>query len=56
MSETSKEIKGTFIYEQDSRNFHRFKFEAEQGIVGMIYVPKKAPAMPDRITLDREKE
>ena len=33
-----KEIKGKFIYEQDSKKYHRFKIETEAGIVGTVRV------------------
>ena len=47
------EISGKFIYEQDSKRYHRFQIETEQGIVGTVYVPKDLEPLPDRIVLDR---
>lgn len=47
-----KEIAGKFIFDQDSKRFHRFKIEAEAGIVGMIYVPKDSHSIPKKIVLE----
>ncbi len=49
----AKEAKGTFLYEQDSKRFHRYTLEADGGIVGMIYFPKDAP-VPVSVTLKRK--
>jgi len=51
MAET-KEINGTFKYEQDSKRYHRYRIEASGGIVGTIYIPKDAEEIPERIILD----
>ncbi len=40
-SKASKEIEGTFRYEQDSKRYHRFKIETDAGAVGTVYVPKE---------------
>jgi hypothetical protein len=47
------EVKGEFKFEQDSKRYHRFKIEADENIVGMIYVPKSATSMPLKIILER---
>ena len=51
MSE-SKEAKGSFTYDQDSKRFHRFKIKGDNGIVGNLYVPKDSHGIPEKITLD----
>ena len=35
-----KEIKGKFSFDGDSKRYHRYKFDAEGGVVGVLYVPK----------------
>ena len=54
MSDEKKEVlaAGEFFYDCDSKRFHRFKFEAEGGVVGVLYVPKKCEAIPTKIILD----
>ena len=47
-----KEIKDKFRYEQDSKRYHRFKIEAEAGIVGTVYIPKVIEAMPKKLSLE----
>lgn len=54
MSET-KEVKGVFIFDQDSKRFHRFRIEGEDGIVGNLYVPKNCDGTPEKIVLDYKK-
>jgi hypothetical protein len=51
MSE-EKEVLGVFKYEQDSKRFHRFKIETNEGIVGTVYVPRDKKSMPKKITLE----
>jgi len=51
----TKESKGTFKYEQDSKRYHRFKIEAK-GIVSNIYISKDMEQLPDRIILDKVKD
>ena len=53
MSE-KKEVYGKFRYEQDSKRFHRFQVITDTGIIGSIYVPKSAEAMPKKLVLDYE--
>ncbi|VEN74744.1 conserved hypothetical protein [Candidatus Desulfarcum epimagneticum] len=48
----SKEIKGKFKYEKDSKRYHRFKIETDEGIVGNIYVPKDSEGIPKKIILN----
>lgn len=47
----SKEVKGTFIFDQDSKRYHRFKIETDAGVVGTLYVPKDADCIPKTIML-----
>jgi hypothetical protein len=49
------EVECKFKYEQDSKRFHRFKVESEEGITGSIYVPRDANGIPERIVLVRDK-
>jgi len=51
MSE-EKEVTGKFRYEQDSKRYHRFKIETDEGIVGTVYVPKDKESMPKKLILD----
>ena len=48
----AEEITGLFRYEKDSKRFHRFQVETEEGIVGTVYVPKSIETMPQRLILD----
>ena len=48
-----QEVEGQFRFEQDSKRYHRFRIEAEEGIVGIVYVPKSATTMPLKIILKR---
>ena len=52
-----REIKGKFIYEQDSKHYQRFKIETQTNgaIVGSLYVQKDRD-LPDKIILEREQE
>ena len=43
---------GVFTFDQDSKRFHRFKIQADDGIVGTLYVPKDCLAAPLKIVLD----
>jgi hypothetical protein len=47
-----KEIKGKFRYDQDSKRYHRFKIETDEGIVGTVYVPKNKNSMPKKVILE----
>ena len=47
-----KEVTGKFRYEQDSKRFHRFKIETDNGVVGTVYVPKDKVSMPKKIILE----
>ncbi|MGD0915694.1 MAG: hypothetical protein ABSB22_04460 [Thermodesulfobacteriota bacterium] len=40
----------TATYDKDSKRFHRFIIDENQGIVGNIYVPKSEP-VPERVTV-----
>jgi hypothetical protein len=48
---TEKKVNGKFRYEQDSKRFHRFKIETDEGIVGTIYVPKDNDGIPKELNL-----
>ena len=48
-----KEIKGEYHYDQDSKRYHRYSVECNEGIVGMIYIPKSTEKIPDRIVLTK---
>jgi len=53
----TKEIKGQFRYEQDSKRYHRFKIETgDADIVGTVYVPKECDPLPDKLILDRKQD
>ena len=47
-----KEVTGKFRYEQDSKRYHRFKIETDDGIVGTVYVPKDKQSMPKKLILE----
>ena len=46
------EVKGKFRYQQDSKRYHRFQIETEDGVVRTIYIPKDLKPMPKIIMLD----
>ena len=48
------DVKGIFRYDQDSKRYHRFKVEIDNGIVGTIYVPKNKEKIPNKIVLERK--
>ena len=45
-----QDYEGVFVYDQDSKRFHRFRIEAGS-IVGTIYIPKQLGGIPGKITL-----
>jgi hypothetical protein len=45
------EVCGLFKYQQDSKRFHRFEVQTQEGIAGSIYIPKDLRPMPKTITL-----
>ncbi len=49
-----KEAKGTFQFDGDSKRYHRFAFQGDDGIVGNLYIPK-GQDIPDRIVLTNVK-
>ena len=51
MSE-EKEVHGKFKYQADSKRFHRFTIETDEGIVGSVYVPKDKQSMPKKLILE----
>ena len=54
MSE-EKEVRGEFIYDQDSKRYHRFQVEADEGVVGIVYIPKTNEKLPDKLVLERKR-
>jgi hypothetical protein len=44
-------VEGKFRFEQDSKRYHRFQIETEEGIVGTLYIPKDFETMPATIIL-----
>lgn len=46
-----KEITGVFRYNSESKKFNKFKFEAQEGVVGYIYIPKDIREIPSEIIL-----
>ena len=52
-----KKISATF--DKDSRRFHRFIIDGDQGITGAVYIPK-GEEIPDEVTIElrtaREKD
>ena len=47
-----KEIQGYFRYQQDSKRYHRFQIETEEGVVGTVYLPKDLQPLPKKIVLE----
>lgn len=50
------EIRGKFVYEQDSKRYHRFQIETDTGVVGVLYIPKNMQPLPERVALNRVDE
>lgn len=48
----NREIIGSFRYEQDSKRFHRFTVETDEGVTGSIYVTKDSDGIPQKIVLE----
>ena len=46
-----KVVEGQFRYQQDSKRYHRFQVQADEGIVGTIYVPKDNDGLPEKLNL-----
>ncbi|UCC95819.1 MAG: hypothetical protein JSW40_03495 [Candidatus Omnitrophota bacterium] len=49
------EIEGKYIFNQDTKRFHRFKIETDNGLVnGTIYIAKDRDGqkLPKKITLN----
>ena len=51
---SEKEVYGEFSFDQDSKRYHRFRIETDQGIVGLIYVPRDGNGIPKKIILKYE--
>ena len=47
-----EEIKGTFVFERNSKTYHRFRIETDAGIVGSVYIPKDMDPIPAKIILE----
>ena len=50
MEGKTQDYEGVFVYDQDSKRFHRFRIEAGS-IVGAIYIPKQLGGIPEKIIL-----
>jgi hypothetical protein len=51
-------IKGSFIFERDTKRYHRFEVMTDEGVVtGTVYIRKNLEPIPVRLILDyRSKE
>ena len=47
-----QEIKGKLRFNKDSKRYHRFNIETDEGIVGTVYVPKDSKSTPKRLILE----
>lgn len=47
----TEEIKGRFIFEKDTKRYHRFKIVFDEDMSGTIYIPKEIEPMPERLIL-----
>jgi len=47
------EVKGKFRYEQDSKRYHRFQIETNEGLTGTVYIPKHSQPLPEKLVLER---
>jgi len=45
------EVKGKLLYDQDSKRFHRYIIETDDGFVGNVYFSKEG-GIPKKVTLD----
>ncbi len=51
----TKEVKGEFKYDKDSKRYHRFKISADSGnVVGLIYISKDYRPLPHKLILERK--
>ena len=39
------------FYDKDSRRYHRFVIDGDQGITGAVYIPK-GEEIPDEVTIE----
>lgn len=49
------ELTASFRYQQDSKRYHRFNIDSEDGMVGNVYIPKTVDQIPDKIVLVKSK-
>ena len=49
-----KEIKLELHYEQDSKRYHRYRIESEEGVKGSVYFPKDMDPIPIKVILERK--
>lgn len=47
----SKEVTGVFTYNSESTKYNKFIFEADEGLVGNIFIPKDIREVPSQIIL-----
>jgi len=47
-----KKMKVVATFDKDSKHFHRFIIDGGQQVVGSLYVPKTAEAVPDEIIVE----
>ena len=51
--DTTKEVKGQFVFDGDTKRMHRFIIKTSNGaITGSLYIPKDNNGIPGRIILD----
>ena len=47
----AKEIELTAVYDDDSKNYHRFKIREAEGVAGSIYVSKDSQGIPEAVNV-----
>ncbi|ACL05862.1 hypothetical protein Dalk_4179 [Desulfatibacillum aliphaticivorans] len=50
--ETALQDKGTYTFERDTKNYHRFLIQTVSGATGTLYLPKSLDPLPKRLVLD----
>ena len=48
----TEEIKGKFVFEKDTKRYHRFEIVFDEDITGIIYIPINIEPMPERLILE----
>ena len=53
MSEKNDEltVSGRYRYNKDSKKYHRFQIETDEGITGSIYIPQTTEPLPKKLVL-----